>query len=101
MASDVALQLLTAAERGDNTTMEELLNQSVSPDVQNAYHFTPLILAAYAGSINLILCLRINFLVVVYIAGIKLLVSKGANVNAATLSGNNGLMMAAQNGYLH
>eukprot|EP00026_Physarum_polycephalum_P005767 Phypoly_transcript_05805.p1 GENE.Phypoly_transcript_05805~~Phypoly_transcript_05805.p1 ORF type:complete len:587 (+),score=87.92 Phypoly_transcript_05805:107-1762(+) len=62
--------------------MEELLQQSVSPDVQNTSHFTPLILAAYAGNID----------------GIKILISKGANINAATLSGNNAVMMAAQNG---
>jgi hypothetical protein len=29
-----------------------------------------------------------------------MLLAKGANVNATTLSGNNAIMMAAQNGYL-
>lgn len=48
-----ASRLLLAAEKGDNDTLSELLNQSIPPDVQNASHFTPLILAAYAGSIPL------------------------------------------------
>ena len=54
MASDAASLLLRAAEQGDNDTLAELLNQSISPNVQNASHFTPLILAAFAGSIYLI-----------------------------------------------
>lgn len=43
-------KLLKAAEVGDNNTLTELL-QTISPNVHNASHFTPLILASHSGSI--------------------------------------------------
>jgi ankyrin repeat protein len=77
------LTLISAAKRGDLTTIQELLQRGVNPDAHDAANNTPLIFAARDGHIEIV----------------RVLVEGGATVNWVDDEGVTPLILASFKGH--
>ncbi|WP_419638131.1 ankyrin repeat domain-containing protein, partial [Thiolapillus sp.] len=76
--------LVTAAEKGDLAAVEQLLDESGTPDLRDSCDWTPLMKAALNGHVDIV----------------RRLIAEGAEIDAQDKGGYTALMLAASNNHV-